>query len=86
MDWHEPIAYLIVVTLQYRATKRCFTYVASSICFGIGCFLYAVFATKDFRNDLKSINESAKNDQNRTETLKSLSGFIEFYSTSKQLS
>lgn len=85
-DWKNPTGYLIAATMQFIMISYNLFYVActTSLCVGTSLFLISVV------NDLKShtdlINNSAKSKkENRLQTLKLLSEFIDIHSISLKL-
>lgn len=59
-DWNNPIGYAIVILLQMRFVAVPFRFIGIFMSFGIADFIYAVSMAKDFREDIKSCNETAK--------------------------
>lgn len=86
-NWENPISYLVVVTYQYVLAVQCFTFIFCHFSFAIACGLFLIaIITKNVKNNLKSIDESAGADRNRSETVKLIADFIETHSFLKQLS
>lgn len=59
---------------------------ACAVAFAFGVFLFTLSATTDIKEDVKLLNQDAKTLKNGLSTLKHLSKFIDFHSTTKELS
>lgn len=59
-------------------------FVSCLVTFGFGVFLFALSSTKIVKNDLNSINESAKTKRHRLQALNQISDFIQFHSSLKR--
>lgn len=86
-DTNNPIGYVFAAILQYQVLKYNLLIAANVLPTLIGVFFIAIALTNDIKNDLNSINENAKMEDNRLEMMmKQLCKFIEFHSTLKQFS
>lgn len=63
-----------------------FTFAACMALFGIGTFLFIISGTKDAKNNLKSINKTAKARGNRQKILKQVADYTQFHSNIKRFS
>lgn len=85
-DWRHPIGYFVAVILQFIPIAYHYTFVACEATFEGGLFAFTLSFTEDIRNDVKSLNENAKSQTNRFQTLKQISDFVQYHSTFKRLS
>lgn len=74
---------LIIVYTIHRFT---ITFIAYLTGIGIGANLFLVALTKDFKSNLNQINEMAKVPSDRSQIMEKITEYVEFHSTSKQLS
>ena len=85
-DWKNPIGYLIAFAIQYISLGHLYILGAAVISLEIGCYLWMMELIEDIKNDINSINKTAKLRKNQTQMSKQLTDSIEFHSKVKQLS
>ena len=85
-DWKNPFGYFIAVIFEYLIGTYVFMVVAAVVTFGIGTFILAIATLGEVRDDLKKINDLAKFEENRLETLNRLGDFTQFHCHMMQLS
>lgn len=86
-DWHNPIGYLIAVTVEYVIFGyECFI-IACVLSFGIGAIWLIISVTKEIRHTLHSINDVGQENKIKSNELKRLfSEYFHTYAAIKQLS
>lgn len=82
----NPFGYIVATVLQYIIVVYAFSVLSSLATLGIGAFLFAVLATKDIIQSMKSIDKSAMSEKRQSKTFKRFSDFILIHSTVKQFS
>lgn len=80
------MGYIAAVALQYIIFVYAFSAASCTTTLGIGAFLFAISAIKDIIKILKSIDKSAKCEEQQSKSFKRLSDFIHIHSTVKQFS
>lgn len=85
-DTNNAIGYGLAIILQYQFVKYGFLIITWLLTMLLGVFIIVIGLTGDLKSDLKLINESAKSKSKQFQLGKQLCDFVEFHSTSKQLS
>lgn len=86
IDWHNPIGYFFAVIWECIVGLSVLLFLGCVPLFAFGAFLFALAFAKDFKGDLRMINEMAKAKQPNVNVLKKLNEFVRCYSNVAQLS
>lgn len=82
----KPFGYIIAFAVQYTAMWYVHCNIACMISLAFGSFLVSMSVIKNIKNNIYSINKNVKSKENRLQTFKKISNFIDFHATLKQLS
>lgn len=85
-EWNNPTGYLFASAIQYMIVTFVFYFVACSSTIAIAVYLFTMDATNDIIENLQSINEAAKSEENLSNAMIQIAEFIEYHSILKQLS
>lgn len=77
---------MIAVIFEYLSASYTFKLVGVLITFGLGAFLLALTALAEAKHGMKKINDLAKFEKNRLETLNRLGDFVYVHGRLMQLS
>lgn len=85
-EWNNPTGYLFASAIQYMIVTFVFYFVACSSTIAIAVYLFTMDATNDIIENLQSINEAAKSEENLSNAMIQIAEFIQYHSILKQLS
>lgn len=85
-NWRNPFGFFLAVSIQYIICTYVFIFVSCTVDLGFGTFLLVTTFTKDIENNARTINECGKNEKTHSQTLETISTFIQSYLDVKQLS
>lgn len=85
-DWKTPIGFFIVSTWQCITLIVVVRFVACMVPMALGWLLITFSLNKDWKNDLRSLDEMVKTKQPRADIIEHITEIIRSHSNIKQLS
>lgn len=84
-DWENPIGFLIVIIWQFAATFLLLRFLACLLLLALASLLFAFSITKDWKNDLRTLDAMAKTKRSETDMFEQLTEFVRSHSNIEQL-